>query len=54
MVEAGRENTENHAQAVAIEKEIGAMLEHERLELLQLGAPGRLLLAGDIDEVLPL
>jgi hypothetical protein len=43
-----------HDQAKKIEAEITDMIDQHRLRLLELGAPGRLLIAGDIEEVLPL
>lgn len=46
--------TERHEKAKKIEAEISDMIDQHRLRLLELGAPGRLLIAGEIDEVLPL
>jgi hypothetical protein len=42
------------AQARRVESEIVGMLDQHKVRLLQLGAAGRLLIAGEIDEVLPL
>jgi hypothetical protein len=47
-------DSERHKQAKKIEAEITDMIDQHRLRLLELGAPGRLLVAGEIDEVLPL
>ena len=46
--------TDRHDQAKKIEAEITDMIDQHRLRLLELGEPGRLLIAGEIDEVLPL
>jgi hypothetical protein len=50
----GRRETENFQQASGLEAEIAGMLWQHRKRLLELGAAGRLLIAGDIKEVLPL
>jgi hypothetical protein len=47
-------NTDRHDQAKKIEAEITDMIDQHRIRLLELGAPGRLLIAGEIEEVLPL
>jgi hypothetical protein len=47
-------DTDRHRKAKQIEAEIAEMLHQYRVRLLELGAPGRLLIAGEIDEVLPL
>jgi hypothetical protein len=47
-------DAERHKQAKKIEAEITGMIDQHRLRLLELGAPGRLLIAGEIEEVLPL
>jgi hypothetical protein len=47
-------NSGRHAEAKKIEAEISDMIEQHDLRLLEIGAPGRLLIAGEIDEVLPL
>jgi hypothetical protein len=41
-------------KAQAIEKEIAGLLDQHRLDMLELGSPGRLLIAKEIEEVLPL
>lgn len=46
--------TERHDQAKEIEGEITGMLDQHKAQLLEHGAPGRLLIAGEIEEVLPL
>jgi hypothetical protein len=50
----GRENTDRYQEATAIEKEANGLCDKLRLDVLELGAPARLLIAGDIEEVLPL
>jgi hypothetical protein len=47
-------NTEQHKQAQKIEAETAGMIDRHRLLLLKVGAPGRLLIGGEIEEVLPL
>jgi hypothetical protein len=47
-------DTDRQGKANRIEAEIAEMLDQHRLRLLELGAPGRLLIAGEIEEVLPL
>jgi hypothetical protein len=54
MEAAGREKTEGYEKAKAIEKEIASLIWQHRLNLLELGAPGRLLIAGEIEDVFPL
>ena len=44
----------DHEQAMKIEREITGMLDQHMAQLLEVGAPGRLLMAGEIDEVMPL
>lgn len=46
--------SDRHDQAKKIEAEIADMIDQHHLRLLELGAPGRLLIAGEIEEVLPL
>jgi hypothetical protein len=46
--------SDRHDPAKKIEAEITAMIDQHHLRLLELGAPGRLLIAGEIEEVLPL
>jgi hypothetical protein len=47
-------NSARHAEVKKIEAEVCDLIDQHRLRLLELGAPGRLLIAGEIDEVLPL
>lgn len=47
-------NSDRHAKVKKIEAEVCALIDQYRLQLLELGAPGRLLIAGEIDDVLPL
>jgi hypothetical protein len=54
MEAAGRTGTEGYEQACRIEEEAIGLLEDHRLQLVQVGAPGRLLIAGELDQVLPL
>src|SRR5262249_16458738 len=54
MEAKGREGTEGYEKAASIEKEIAGLIWQHRLNLLELGAPGRLLIGGEIEEVRPL
>jgi hypothetical protein len=54
LTDEGKAGSERYAKAQAVEKEIVELLEHHRLELLELGAVARLLVAGELREVLPL
>jgi hypothetical protein len=54
MQETGRTKTQGYEQAKRIETEVAAMLDQHQARLLELGAAGRLLIAGEIDEVFPL
>ena len=47
-------NSERHGKVKKIEAEVCDLIDQHRLRLLELGAPGRLLIAGEIDDVLPL
>ncbi|MBY0514855.1 MAG: hypothetical protein K2P78_13190 [Gemmataceae bacterium] len=47
-------NSEGHGAVKKIEAEVCGLIDDFRLQLLELGAPGRLLIAGEIDDVLPL
>lgn len=51
---AGRKDTDRYGKAVAIEKQLLDLLDQQRPRLLEVGAAGRLLMAGEIDEVLAL
>ena len=51
LSEAGERRVQ---EGFAIEAEIAGLLDRHRLRLLELGAAGWLLIAGDIEEVLPL
>jgi len=46
--------TDRHEKAKKIEAEISGMIDQHQLRLLEFGAAGRLLIAGEIQEVLPL
>jgi hypothetical protein len=50
----GAEKTPRYAKAKVFEKEIADMIAGHRRHLLQIGAAGRLLLSGDLQQVLPL
>jgi hypothetical protein len=54
MAEAGKGKSEQYAKALALEKEALALLVEHRLDVLRFGAPGRLLAAQEVEEVLPL
>lgn len=54
MDETGRTAGERYRQTKQIETELAAMLDEHTARLRELGAAGRLLIAGEIDEVLPL
>jgi hypothetical protein len=54
MEAKGREKTEGDEKAAAIEKEVAGLFWVQRKNLLEFGAAGRLLIAGEIEEVLPL
>jgi hypothetical protein len=45
---------ERHAKALALEQEIAGMLEQHRFAMLEIGAASRLLVSGELEEVLPL
>jgi hypothetical protein len=50
----GKESTDRYTKAAGIEAEIVGMLNDHRVRLLELGAAGRLLIAGELEDVLPL
>jgi hypothetical protein len=54
MADDGKTGSERYVKAQAVEKEIAELLEHHRLELLELGAVARLLVSGELSQVLPL
>jgi hypothetical protein len=54
MEETGRTETERYDKAKEMVAEITGMLDQHNVHLLELGAPGRLLIAGEIEAVLPL
>jgi hypothetical protein len=54
MVQHGRENTENYRQASDVESDLMGLMWGHKQQLLEVGIPGRLLIAEDIAEVLPL
>jgi hypothetical protein len=53
MAEAGKQQSERYAKALALEEVLALLAEH-RLDVLRLGAPGQLLAAGGVEAVLPL
>jgi hypothetical protein len=54
MQQTGRTNTQRYEQAKRIETEVDQMLDQHTVRLLELGAAGRLLIASEIAQVLPL
>jgi hypothetical protein len=50
----GRKDTDRYGKAASIEKELVDLLDQHRPQLLEVGAAGRLLMSGDIGEVLAL
>jgi len=50
----GQEDTERYRTAGGIEAQLVKMLDDRRERLLEFGAAGRLLIAGELEEVLPL
>jgi hypothetical protein len=54
ILQEAREGTEHHAKAREITKEVLGLLERFQLDVLPLGTAGRLLMSGDVEEVLPL
>jgi hypothetical protein len=50
----GKPAADRHAKAQALEREIAGRLEQHRLAMLEIGAAGRLLVSGELLEVLPL
>ncbi len=48
------EGEDRYEKAKAIEQEILALLDRHRVAMLELGAAGRLLMSGELEEVLPL
>jgi hypothetical protein len=54
ILQDAKEGTERHAKAKEITKEVLGLLEGFQLDVLPLGTAGRLLLSGDVEEVLPL
>jgi hypothetical protein len=54
MADDGKTGSERYVKAQAVEKEVADLLEHHRVELLELGAVARLLVSGELRQVLPL
>ena len=52
--EEGKQETDRYAHAAALEKEMSEMLEKHRLQMLDIGAAGQLLVSKELVEVLPL
>src|SRR4051794_13400817 len=50
----GKQDSDRHRQAIAIEQEVSTLLDQPGGALLELGAAARLLAAGELAEVLPL
>jgi hypothetical protein len=53
-LQEAKEGTERHAKAKEVAKEVLGLLERFQLDVLPLGTAGRLLMSGDVEEVLPL
>ena len=53
MLQGMKPTTDRYEKAKAVERELTEMLYQHKVRLLQLGAPGRLLVAGEVEEVLP-
>lgn len=51
---AGKKETDDYKQAVAIREKIRELLKEHREQLLRIGAPGRMLMAGELAEIIPL
>jgi hypothetical protein len=54
MAGKGEAGSERYEKTVAIEKEVAALLDQHQGRLREVGAAGRLLIAGEIETVLPL
>ncbi len=54
LLKGMKPESERYQNAKKIEAEITGMLDQHKAQLLEVGAPGRLLVAGEIEEVLPL
>lgn len=54
MDAAGKAGTDNYDAARAVEAEVAGLIRRHDRRLLELGAAGRLLIAGELEEVLPL
>jgi hypothetical protein len=54
LADDGKARSERFAKAQAVEKDIADLLEHHRMELLELGAIAHLLVSGELQQVLPL
>ena len=54
MEAAGHDNTDRYARPIGIERQLVVLLQDHRKSLLEIGSPGRLLLANDIRAVVPL
>jgi hypothetical protein len=54
ILQDAKEGTARHAKGKEVAKEVLGLLERFQLDVLPLGTAGRLLMSGDIEEVLPL
>jgi hypothetical protein len=54
MGDRGQEDTERYRAAAGIEAQLAKMIDDHRHRLLEFGAAGRLLIAGELEEVVPL
>jgi hypothetical protein len=50
----GKPAADRHTKAQALERELAGMLDQHRIAMLEIGAAGRLLVSGELEEVLPL
>src|SRR5262249_38667215 len=50
----GKKDPENYKKTLGMKAEVVALIEKQRVAALELGAPARLLAAGELEEVLPL
>jgi len=54
LAAGGKAGTERFIKATDIERELASMLEHHQLDMLDIGAAGRLLVAGELQDIQPL
>jgi ribosomal silencing factor RsfS len=54
LAAAGKQSSESYKQAEAIREKVRELLKEHRQQLLQIGAAGRMLMSGELAEVVPL